>query len=200
MRIGVFKRIASYLLDAIPIIFILGLLFSLFVGSLMEPENYDSVLAVYEENQTEYFDTLDGYYEDYDNGLITEEELQEKEQLLLDNFLEDNAHLEDVIYTYYTNTVLYYYFGFTVIYFIYILVTKGQTFGRRFLKIQLSGRVTFWTLFLREILWKNIFWTFTFGIGFIIDWLLITFTRKKRTLRDSLTETYLSHAGIDYPF
>jgi len=200
MRIGVFKRIASYLLDAIPIIFVLGLLFSLFVGSLMEPENYDSVLAVYEENQTEYFDTLDGYYEDYDNGLITEEELQEKEQLLLDNFLEDNAHLEDVIYTYYTNTVLYYYFGFTVLYFIYILVTKGQTFGRKFLKIQLSGRVTFWTLFLREILWKNIFWTFTFGIGFIIDWLLITFTRKKRTLRDSLTETYLSHAGIDYPF
>lgn len=200
MRIGVFKRIASYLLDAIPIIFVLGLLFSLFVGSMMEPDNYDSVLAVYEENQTEYFDTLDGYYEDYDNGLITEEELQEKEQLLLDNFLEDNEHLEDVIYTYYTNTVLYYYFGFTLLYFVYILVTKGQTFGRRFLKIQLSGRVTFWTLFLREILWKNVFWTFTFGIGFIIDWLLITFTRKKRTLRDSLTETYLSHAGIDYPF
>jgi hypothetical protein len=200
MRIGVFKRIASYLLDAVPIIFILGIFFSLFVGSLMQPDNYEDVREIYDENQAEYFDTLDGYYEDFDDGLITEEELQEKEQILLDDFLNNNEYLENVIYTFYTNTVLYYYFGFTVLYFIYILLTKGQTFGRRFLKIQLSGRVNFWTLFLREVLWKNVFWTFTFGIGLVIDWILITFTRKKRTLRDNLTETYLSHAGIDYPF
>ncbi|MGS0972724.1 MAG: RDD family protein [Candidatus Izemoplasmataceae bacterium] len=200
MRIGAFKRLASYLLDAIPLLFILGLLFSLLVSNMLQPDNYDRVMTIYEENQTEYFNTLEGYYDDFDEGLITETELQEKEQNLLEDFLNNNEYLENVIYTYYTNTALYYYFGFTLLYFIYILITKGQTFGRRFLKIQLSGRVTFWTLFLREILWKNIFWTFTFGIGFIIDWIMITFTRKKRTLRDTLTETYLSHAGIDYPF
>ena len=200
MRIGLFRRIASYLLDVIPIFFLLGLLFSLLVSSMLQPDNYDSVMAIYEINQSEYFDTLEGYYDDFDNGLILEEELQSKEQLLLDDFLNNNEYLENVIYTYYTNAVLYYYFSFTLLYFIYIIITKGQTFGRRFLRIKLAGRVTFWTLFLREILWKNVFWTFTFGVGFIIDWIMITFTRKKRTLRDNLTETYLSHAGVDYPF
>ena len=156
MRIGLFRRIASYLMDAIPIIFVLSILFSLFVGNLLQPDNYDDIKAEYEQNQEVYFDTLEGYYDQFDEGLITEEQLQTKEELLLEAFLSDNSDLEDVIYTFYTNSVLYYYLGFTLVYLIYVVSTKGQTFGRRFLKIQLSGRVNIWTVILRDVLWKHI--------------------------------------------
>lgn len=198
MRVGAFKRIVSFIFDAMPIILILTVLFTLFVGDLLKPDDYDNIYADYQAIRQDYFGVIE---EDYRNGDITIEEYQRQYDLVIDDF---NADTEDhiaVIYVYFVNVLLYHLLSFIVVYFVYVLLTKGRTMGRRLMKIELGGKVTFWRLFLREVLWKSAFWIITFGIGgIVLDIAMISFSRRKLALRDIVSGIYVKYEGIDYPF
>ena len=204
MRVGLFKRSASFLLDIMPIIMIVMLLQQWFIGDIVKNQidpNYDQL-------EVEYFDLLElrdaeiePYYQDFDEGLITVEQFEAFRDPINDAFLEDNADLiNTVVIQYWLYAVMYWVISTNIIYMIYVLAFKGQTLGRKVMKIRLVGNVKWHTLILREVLWKSLFYVITFSAGIAIDLSLIAFTKKKRTLRDMFTQTYLAHEGVDYPF
>ncbi len=113
-------------------------------------------------------------------------------------------------------TVLAFHFlGFTLVNYLYQGITKGQTLGRRFLFLRLSGRIDWWSLFMREVLWKAYIWAFAitfinidyFGFAlyiylalWIADFVLIAFSRDRRTIRDKVTRTKVILDEVVYPF
>jgi len=244
MRIGFFRRLAAFLVDTMPMILILSLFLTLFVGDLLKEKypNYDNDFEIYQENLDVYYTSLAYLGKQRDIETITDEEytvllidlrgqldnetITAKEFILLSkdlreqrdiktitseeyttlattlrsDFNEDNVDYSSMILAYYLNVVIYFFISYSIINYFYNLILKGQTFGRRFMKIQLYGKVTWFTLLLREVLWKPVFWLFTFSAGIAIDAGLILFTKKKKTIRDYLSETELRFTGVNYPF
>ncbi len=202
MRVGFFKRLASFLLDAMPIFFILSLSLTLFVGDMIKSQypDYDSKAALYQENLDEFSEMLDAYKLQLDENEITIEEYNEIFLELRSDFQNNNEYLYNLMLSYYFNVALFYFISFTVINYFYNLAFKGQTVGRKLMKIELYGRINWYSLFIREVLWKSVFWVFTFLVGIGLDWLLISFTTRKKTIRDYLSNTETRHAGVNYPF
>jgi len=198
MRVGVFKRIVSFVFDAMPIILIATALFTLFIGDLIKPDNYDAVYDEYQTIRGEYFDDLE---ERYRNEEITLDQYQIEYDLIIDDF---NIETEDhilIIYTYFIYVIVYYVLSFILVYFVYVVLTKGRTLGRRIMKIQLAGNLSVWRLFLREVLWKSGYWIITFGIGgILLDIAMISFSKRKMTLRDLVSGIYVTYEGVEYPF
>ena len=202
MRVGFFRRLTAFLVDTMPIILTLSLLLSLFVGDLLKSEypNYEEDFAIYQENLDVYYTSLTGLGEQRDEETITPEEYTTQSTDLREDFNTVNADYSSMILAYYLNVVLYFFISYSIINYFYNLILKGQTFGRRFMKIELYGKITWFTLLLREFLWKPVFWLFTFSAGIAIDIGLILFTKKKKTIRDYLSDTELRFTGISYPF
>lgn len=204
MRVGLFKRSASFILDIMPIIMIVMLLQQWFIGDIIK----NSIDTNYDQLEVEYFDLLEQrdaeiepYFQQYEDGDITLEEFETLRDPINNAFLEDNTELiNTVIIQYWVYSVLYWVISINIIYMIYVLAFKGQTLGRKVLKIKLVGNVKWYSLILREILWKTVFYVITFSAGIAIDIGLIAFTKKKRTLRDMFSQTYLAFEGVDYPF
>jgi hypothetical protein len=146
-------------------------------------DNYYSQEAFYYEKLDEFNEIQASYLEDYENEVITEEEYLALNSDLRDNWIENYSFLYgNVVINYMLNVLVYLFIGFNILYYIYMLATKGNTLGRKMNKIQLVGNVKWYTLLLREILWKNIFWVWTLSAGIAVDFGFIVFTQKKRTL------------------
>ncbi len=111
--------------------------------------------------------------------------------------------------------IAYHYLGFTIVNYIYQVVSQGRTFGRRFVYLTMSGQVNWWSLFMREVIWKCYLWLFAvtfisidyflpllfvFPFLFFIDFLLIAFTRTRKTIRDRVTHTKIILEDVVYPF
>jgi len=68
------------------------------------------------------------------------------------------------------------------------------------MKLEMVGRINWFSLLLRELFWRELFWVFTFGLGFFIDVIMLTITKKRRTLRDIFSNTSIIYQGTSYPF
>lgn len=84
--------------------------------------------------------------------------------------------------------------GFVIVYFIIMpIVWKKQTFGRLIMKIKvvkLNGtKLSFGTLFLREIIGKYILCFFSFGIVAIISIVLCFVAKGRRSIHDRMSNT-----------
>ena len=202
MRIGFFRRTTAFLLDAMPILLILSLLLSLFVGDLLKSpyQNYDHNVEIYKKNMDDYYETLNLYKNQLDSNLITLDEYDALSLSLQADFTNNNEYFISIMFAYYINVALYFFISFTVINYFYQLLLKGQTVGRKLMNIELYGEITWFNLLLREVLWKTIFWAFTFSAGIAIDIALIAFTKKRKTIRDYLSQTELRYLGTSYPF
>jgi hypothetical protein len=107
------------------------------------------------------------------------------------------------------------------LYYAYVLIFKGNTFGRKLVGAQLSGSVKWYTLFIREVMWKHFFWLLFIMLGFFlstfmyipmwlvgtlailgifIDIIMIGFSGKKKAIRDYLSNTEVTYKGVNYPF
>ena len=202
MRVGLFRRLAAFLLDAMPMMLILSLLLSFLVGDLIKSEypDFDNKVAIYQENMDEYYDILNVYKNRLDTDELTIEEYEEMALDLQVAFTKDNQQYINIIFAYYSAVAIYFFVGFSVINYVYHLIFKGQTVGRKLMKIELYGTINWYTLLLREFLWKSVYWVFTLSTGIAIDLGLIAFTSKKKTIRDYLSYTELRHSGPSYPF
>jgi len=219
MRIGLFRRSASYLIDIIPIITVITLLLSWFVGDMIKlsiHEDFYRLETMYNENLEKYNEITDPYYEQYENGDITYDEYVEIVTPIQDDFIHNHTYIFQIVFiNYWIFVALYIFISLNVAYYVYMLITKGNTIGRKIMKIELKGHVTWYSLLMREILWKHFFWlfpltlamAFNFGIVFFllpiclfIDITLIVFSKKRRTLRDTFSKTYLTPVGVNYPF
>jgi len=202
MRVSLFKKSMAYLLDAMPIFFTLMVLNSLFVGELLKGPypDYDVNYEIYQENVDDYYATLEIYYADLEDEIITQEDYDSLSEALRDAFLVTNGETEDIIYKYFSRVLYYFLIRFILIKYIYNLVTKGQTFGLKLMNLELVGKINWFTLLLREVFWREVFWVFTFGVGFLLDSIMVTFTKKRKTLRDIFSSTQVIHQGTSYPF
>jgi len=202
MKISIFKKSMAYLVDAIPIIFILMIMNTLFVGELLKNQypDYDTNYETYQDNLTDYNDELDLYYNDLEAELITQDEYDTQAETLKASFVIVNEATEEIIFDYFTIVLYYFLIGFILLKYIYILVTKGQTFGLKMMKLELVGRINWFNLLLREIFWREVFWIFTFGVGLMIDLIMVTFTPKGKSLRDIFSNTQVIYQGTSYPF
>lgn len=202
MRIGFFRRLAAFFLDAMPLVMILTLLLSLFVGDLLKSPypDYDRKVSIYQENMDVYYETLNTYKTQLDAEELTLEEYEEMSLNLQNDFTNNNEYFISIMFAYYLNVALYYFISFTFINYFYHLFLKGQTIGRKMMKIELFGNITWFSILLREVLWKSVYWVFTFSAGIAIDMTLIAFTSKKKTIRDYLSQTELRYSGTSYPF
>jgi len=201
MRVGVFKRIGSFLLDAIPLFFILSLLFTFLVGDLLKPNNYDALMSELEVIQERYNDLIEPYKTQYEDDIITEAEYTVYVDDIRNDYLDETSEHLEANLSYIIRTVIYYVVAFILTYYIYNVVTKGNTIGRQMMKIELQGKINWWTLLLREVFWKPVYWVLTLGIGgIILDIAMITFSNRKQAPRDIVSGITVQHQGVNYPF
>lgn len=202
MRVGFFKRFGSFFLDAMPIIFVLTLLFQFFVGDLLKQDGYDDYVAEYNVFIDEYNDKYDEYALQFENEEISETLFTNLVNNALTDFNWKTREQVSVIGMYTLILVpSYFILSFTIIYYAYNLLTKTKTLGRRILHIEVKGKITWWTIFIREVLWKCMFYSLTLIIGgLLIDIVSIGLSKNKKAARDYVTNTRIAHEGVDYPF
>lgn len=202
MKTSIFKKSMAYLVDAVPIFFILMIMNTLFVGELLKNpySDYDANYEAYQENVNVYYETLGLYNDGLEAEEITQEEYNSQAEGLKAAFIFNNEDTEAIIFQYFTYVLYYFLIGFILLKYIYNLVTKGQTFGLKMMKLELVGRINWFSLLLREIFWREVFWIFTFGVGLMIDLLMSTFTTKGKSLRDIFSNTQVIYQGTSYPF
>ena len=202
MKISLFKKIMAYSFDIMPIIFILMILNTLFVGDLLKDPypDYDLNYEIYQDNVDDYFETLGRYNDELEAELITQDKYDTDAETLRDEFGIENEETEAIIYEYFSHVLYYFLIGFIALKYIYTLVTKGQTLGLKMMKLELVGKINWFTLLLREVFWREVFWIFTFGIGLIIDLIMSSFTSKGKTMRDIFSNTQVIYQGTSYPF
>jgi hypothetical protein len=203
MKVGFFKRTGSYILDVVPLFLLITATLTWFVGDIIENsiDDYSRLEAIYNDRLEEQVEISSGYYEQLEEDIITEEEYGELISELQNTFLHNNEYLINVvIYQYWYTAVAYVLITFFLLYLTYMIVMKGNTLGRTLMQIELQGKVTWYNIILREFFWKFLFWFGTLSAGLAIDIGLIAFSKKKRTLRDLFSHTYLAPKGVNYPF
>ena len=84
----------------------------------------------------------------------------------------------------------------SIINYIYNLILKGNTFGRRFTKLRLDGNIKWYSLFTREFIYKGFFGLLTLPI----DAYLITFSKSRKAIRDRVSGIYVVDESVRYPF
>ncbi|MEC9484654.1 MAG: RDD family protein [Candidatus Izemoplasma sp.] len=201
MKVGLFRRATSFIFDALPIVLIVSIAYTTFIGDMLKTEDYDALMEEYNAYNDQYYEAIKPYQEQLDNGEITQNEyldlVEDDYNTLIDNTVE---HREALIF-YIIRSFAFHFFAFTALYYAYSVLLKGRTYGRRLLKIELGGRINWWTLLIREVIYKMFFWLLTlFVLGIGIDIATIVFGQRKRTLRDRISHTYVKFEGVDYPF
>ena len=224
MRLSLSRRIVSYVIDAIPIFLIVVSLQSLFVGDLIKSrfENYDELAESYYTNLDIFDDQVALLREELELNIINELEYEIEYNYLVEDFNNENDEAATVVFSVIVTSLGTGFIIFTSLYYIYMLVLKGSSFGRRLMGGELSGRVTWYTILAREVVWKHFFWVLfivfivyvqmiglpipgiVFALfmisGITFDVALIGFTSKKMTLRDKLSQTNVTYRGVKYPF
>lgn len=223
MRLSLSRRIVSYVIDAAPILTIVILMHSLFVGGIITNsiENYDVLAETYYANSDVLADQIQDLGVDFEDGIITEEEFNTQREALYTQFYEDNAEEQAAVVANLMYTITYGFITFISLYYVYMLVLKGNSFGRRLMGGELTGNVKWYTIFAREVVWKHFFWILFFIIinfvslymyipllvtaiftisGITFDVALIGFSQQKRTLRDTMSRTQVTYRGVNYPF
>lgn len=223
MRVSLSKRVLSYLIDAIPLLLVVLGLHNLFIGGIIEDQipNYTEHREVYYDNYAILSNNLEELSQDHENGLITKEYYDEERTAITTLFYETYEDEYASLVVHMILTFVYSSIMFMVLYYVYMLIMKGNTFGRYLMGAELRGKVNWFTLFMREVLWKHFFWImfimfisfvssmiyvpfFLLGIfvvlGISIDMILISFTQQKKTLRDTFSNTEVVYKGVNYPF
>lgn len=201
MKVGALRRSGAYLLDMVPILAILSLLFSLFVGDLLKPENYDVLMDDLVVINDRYNEIVAPYQTQYENEELTIDEYNAIVDPLIEDYNAETTEHMSASLLYLFRTILYYITSSTMLYYIYSVVTKGSTVGRKMMKIELSGNITWFSLFVREVIWKTGYYMMTLYIGgIILDFAMVALSAKKETLRDKVTKIKVKFEGVDYPF
>jgi len=203
MNAGFFKRLASFIIDFAIIFALVFTSFRIIGGPVIRDaiDGYEEAIVVYNNAMDEYLRELDRLQERLETNPSYTQELYEAERQAVENEFNEAYYEESqIVYTYWIYTFFYFAFFLTLANYLYALGFKGYTLGRRLMKLRLSGRVTWWTLFVREVLWKSFFWIFTFSFGLAIDFGLIAFTRNRKTVRDYVSGTRVILDDVVYPF
>jgi uncharacterized RDD family membrane protein YckC len=196
---GPFKRFTAFFIDITMILLVVFTLFTLFVSPFIEATtNYEPGSINEMINQA---DDFNNEVDALDDRLETEDSYTQSDYEAAYAALETEYNQRfDSAMTYIYWALVFHLALARLVNYLYNGFTRGQTLGRRAMKIYMSGRISWWTLFIREVLWKSFFWVFTVSFGIWIDFLLISFTRSRKTIRDHVSGTRILLKDIVYPF
>ncbi|MFH0992819.1 MAG: RDD family protein [bacterium] len=222
MNAGFIKRSFASLVDFVIVMLIVYLTF--IIGGRTILQNRVADFAVINEA---YNELVDAYETDF-NVLVAdynaEVELAGDSEALEAEALErystakavlDAQHSADIqpydapLTGYYMTVIYYFAIGFLILTAVYAVATGAKTVGRRLMQIRLSGPVNPASIFFHDIVLKYFFIVLVFsvsmlaGVGllllsFVIDFILITFTKKKATLRDIFLKMEVVKTGYGY--
>ena len=204
MNASFFRRGLSFFIDAVIYVSLAIWVFMLIAAPIYRNTitNFEHHMSVFEEVQGLVNAELEPYIEQYNNGEITLEEYRVHEGRILDSYYENPLYTEsiDVGMQYETFSL-----NTPVILFLFnnvlaMIIFKGQSIGRRLMKLKLVGEINWLTLILREFLWKYFFWLVTLGMGLVLDVMMIFLSTNRLALRDRLTKTRIVLDDITYPF
>lgn len=96
---------------------------------------------------------------------------------------------------YFLNIIYYFAIGFVLLYGIYTVVMNGRTFGRRLLQVELEGKINPVTIFLHDVVLKYFIPILILVVNLytgallllfsaLLDLIMISFSKKRATLRD----------------
>lgn len=202
MRVGFFKRSFSAFIDLNLLLGVTYLLFILIASNMLQNgvKNYEEHNKIYNQNVEVFNSERKIIDKQLENKEITQDEHRALFDAMMEDFNEENQDYEATLMVYAINVVLYFIVTYAVLNYVYNLMLSGQTIGRRMMKIRLDGNITWYSLLMREFFYKTVFWFATLSAGIAIDIGLIAFTKRKKTIRDYISNTYLVHEGVSYPF
>lgn len=202
MNAGFFKRLASFIIDFTIIFAIVFTSFRIIGAPILQNriDDYPDHVVIYNQAMNDYLANLDEIQARLDRGIYTESQAEIERAELEESFNENYYEVSQTVYSYWIYSFVYFAVLLTLVNYLYVLGFKGRTFGRKLMKLRLSGRVTWWSLFIREVLWKSFFWIFTFSFGLAIDFGLIAFTKNRKTIRDYVSGTRVILDDVVYPF
>lgn len=195
MNAGLFKRGLAFIIDGFIYLSITFWIFNFIAGPVYQRQFDD-----FDMHWNAYFEVIDMVEEDmevhqerYENNEITYSELLDIRASIFNDYYEDEQYREsiDIALGYRDFTMIGSILIFILTNYIGILVLKGQTLGRKLMKLRLTGEVNWFTLLLREVFWKYVFWLLTLGIGLMIDILMIFLSTNHTALRDRFSKTHV---------
>ena len=204
MSAGLFKRSLAFLIDGFIYLSLTFWIFSFIAAPIYQRqyEDFEMHWNVYDEVMDKVDEDMKEHEERYENDEITYAQLLEKRAEIFDGYYQDPQFTESIDialgfrdYTLFSSFSIY-----VLVSYLSILILKGQTIGRRLLKLRLIGEVNWLSLLLREVVWKYIFWVITLGLGFLIDVLMIFLSNNNSALRDRLSKTRVVLDDVTYPF
>ncbi|MDD4184085.1 MAG: RDD family protein [Candidatus Izemoplasmatales bacterium] len=222
MNAGFLRRSFSSLADILIVVLIVYLTFLLFGRLILrnQVDHFDEMYPPYQEMLDVYNDDLTAIGEEYtaqmtlagDNDeLKAEAQLahQKKLQILEMQNTTDIEPFNRELSRYFLSIVYYFALGFLILVTIYALAFKGRTLGRKIMQVRLEGPVHSLSVFFHDVVFKYFFIIVVFVVSpyggiallflsLIIDLVLISFTRKKATLRDILLKINVVKTGYGY--
>ena len=202
MSAGFFRRLGSFIIDFSILAVIAITIFRLIGGPLIRNsiDDYYEARRVFDTARAEYTRNIDQVYDRYQAGIYTEAEYEQRLTDLQTTFDAMYYDESQIVYRYWMISFAFNVIILTTSNYVYQGVTKGYTLGRKVLKLRFSGPVNWWTLFIREVLWKSFFWVFTFSFGVVLDFILMGFTRNRKTIRDYTSGIRVVLEDVVYPF
>jgi len=222
MNASFLRRAFSSLADILIVVLVVYLTFLLFGRTILrnQVDHFDLMHTPYQEMLDVYSDDINAIGEEYtaqmtlagDNDELKAEaqrDHQLKAQILEMQNTTDIESFNRELSRYYLSNVYYFALGFLVLVTIYALALKGRTLGRKIMQVKLEGPVHSVSVFFHDVVFKYFFVIVVFivspygGIALlflslVIDLILITFTRRKATLRDILLKINVVKSGYGY--
>jgi len=208
MNAGFIRRSLASLLDITIILVFVAATFYLFGRQVLRNQipNFDEINESYSEIITAYNADI-SYVTDAYNADVEEAngdaDLESAASVLYNQRVEilNNQNLMDIepynrtLTHYYLNNIYFFSIGFLLLLSIYTIATNGKTFGRKVLKVELEGSVNPISVFFHDVILKYFFIVliliinvyfglFALLLSFVVDMVLMSFTKSKRTIRD----------------
>lgn len=222
MSAGFFRRAFSTFFDFVLVIAVIYGTYFLFGRSIIENQipYFDELYEAFQEVNQAYNADNDRIRLEYDAQMELAGGDSTKETAALTRYTEqmallDAQNLVDIepynypLSQFFLQSIYYFAIGFLILMGIYTVLMKGQTLGRRILKLTLVGARNPLFIFAHDILLKYFIIVFTiivsiyggiivFFLALLLDLTLITFTKSRSTLRDTLLKMSVQSSTRSY--
>ncbi|HAQ56827.1 MAG TPA: hypothetical protein DCR44_05465 [Acholeplasmatales bacterium] len=222
MNAGFLKRAVSSLIDLIIAFAVVALVFVAVGRTLLQNqvEHFDVINTAYDELRAARDADMAAIYTDYEAAIElagNDEDLKTQAQtdyvvaqaIIESQHAADIAPYDTALTGYYMTCIYFFSVGFLIIMGIYTLATGSKTLGRRLMQIKLTGPVNLLSIFFHDVVIKYFFLVIVFSVSpyaglalivlsFVIDFILINFTKRKAALRDILLKMEVVKTGYGY--
>jgi len=222
MSAGFLKRAFSSLIDVVIVFAVVTVAFLVGGRTILQNriEDFDAVNTAYQELSDAYEADFAAIYAEYEAAVELADGDADLEAAAEDTYYIARAVLDaqnaadiqpyDEVLTGYYMTVIYFFsIGFLILTGIYSLATGSKTLGRKIMQVKLSGPVNPVSIFFHDVILKYFFIVIVFSVSpyagiallllsITIDLILMSFTKRKASLRDILLKMEVVKTGYGY--